>query len=101
MKSAKSPAQSGLLSLSRVGGRTLTLSALVIMALILGNLALLYSSLNTVREHNRLITQTHDILYDLDLTLAALKNAENNTRTSSCPAGLSEAFAPSFDSSGH
>jgi CheY-like chemotaxis protein/CHASE3 domain sensor protein len=79
-KFAQSPAHNGLLGLNKISGRTLNLSSLAIMALILGILAILYSSLKTVREHNRLVTHAHEVLYELELTLSALKDAESSAR---------------------
>lgn len=80
MKLAQSLTPASLLGLNKVSGFTLTLSTVIIMALILGNLAVLYSNLTTVHEHNSLVTRAHKVLYELEAVLSTLKDTENSTR---------------------
>jgi CheY-like chemotaxis protein/CHASE3 domain sensor protein len=80
MKLAQSLTPASLLGLNKVRGLTLTLSTVIIMALILGNLAVLYSNLMTVHEHNSLVTRAHKVLFELEAVLSTLKDTENSTR---------------------
>ncbi len=63
-----------------VSSRTLTWAAALILAVILGNLAMLYVNLTKVREHNQLVTQTHNVLRELELTQTALSETVNNVQ---------------------
>jgi CheY-like chemotaxis protein/signal transduction histidine kinase len=80
LSSAQNPAGSSLLNLSLVSARTLTWAVALILVVILGNLAMLHRNLTRVREHNRLVLQTHDVLRELELTLAAVAESVNNAQ---------------------
>jgi CheY-like chemotaxis protein/CHASE3 domain sensor protein len=97
MKFAQIPAQSGFLDFNKVGGRTLTVSTLVIMVVILGNLAMLHSNLKTVRTHHRRVTHAHEVLYELESTSSALEDADRSARLiiSSQEQALFQAFQAS------
>ncbi|MDQ3235864.1 MAG: CHASE3 domain-containing protein, partial [Pseudobdellovibrionaceae bacterium] len=94
MKLPHSPASSSFLGLKLMSGKTLTLAAAVIMVLILGNLAILYSSLKTVRAHNHLVNQSHEILHELSSALLALRDTEGSVR--SYVSGRQEPFLQSL-----
>jgi CHASE3 domain sensor protein len=60
--------------------KVLGVSTAIILALLLGDIAVLYSSLGSVREHELLLSHTHDVLAELERAESALMDAQAGFR---------------------